>query len=94
MSVRAQVLNLIDEVVDGFDLTLVFVSHDLSVVRHVCDRIAVMQQGEVVEVAPTEQLFTAPQHPYTESLLAAVPDLGAALAGRTAQDLAAGVEST
>jgi peptide/nickel transport system ATP-binding protein len=91
VSVRAQVLNLIDEVVDGFDLTLIFVSHDLSVVRHVCDRIAVMQGGEVVEVAPTEELFAAPQHPYTRSLLAAVPDLRQALAGRTAQDLAAGV---
>jgi peptide/nickel transport system ATP-binding protein len=91
VSVRAQVLNLIDEVVEGFDLTLVLVSHDLSVVRHVCDRVAVMQRGEVVEVAPTEQLFTAPAHPYTRSLLAAVPDLRTALAGRSAQDLAAGV---
>lgn len=92
VSVRAQVLNLIDEVVDGFDLTLVFVSHDLSVVRHVCDRIAVMQRGEIVEVAPTEQLFAAPQHPYTRSLLAAIPELQQALAGRSAADLAAGVE--
>jgi ABC-type glutathione transport system ATPase component len=91
VSVRAQVLNLIDEVVEGFALTLVFVSHDLSVVRHVCDRVAVMQRGEFVEVAPTEQLFVAPQHPYTRSLLAAVPDLQQALAGRTASDLAAGV---
>ena len=92
VSVRAQVLNLIDEVVEGFDLTLVFVSHDLSVVRHVCDRVAVMRQGEFVEVAPTARLFDAPQHPYTRSLLAAVPDLHGALAGRTAEDLAAGVE--
>ncbi|RIK16855.1 MAG: ABC transporter ATP-binding protein [Acidobacteria bacterium] len=93
VSVRAQVLNLIDEVVDGFDLTLIFVSHDLSVVRHVCDRVAVMQRGEFVEVAPTEQLFSAPEHPYTRSLLAAVPDLQQALAGRSAQDLAAGVDT-
>ncbi|GAA5163701.1 ATP-binding cassette domain-containing protein [Ornithinimicrobium tianjinense] len=91
VSVRAQVLNLIDEVVEGFDLTLVFVSHDLSVVRHVCDRVAVMRRGQLVEVAPTEQLFAAPEHPYTRSLLAAVPDLQQALAGRTAEDLAAGV---
>ncbi|WP_122262679.1 ATP-binding cassette domain-containing protein [Ornithinimicrobium cerasi] len=91
VSVRAQVLNLIDEVVEGFDLTLVLVSHDLSVVRHVCDRVTVMQRGELVEVAPTEQLFTAPEHPYTRSLLAAVPDLQTALSGRTARDLAAGV---
>jgi peptide/nickel transport system ATP-binding protein len=90
VSVRAQVLNLIDEVVEGFALTLVFVSHDLSVVRHVCDRVAVMQRGEFVEVAPTEQLFSAPEHPYTQSLLAAVPDLHRALAGRSAEDLARG----
>ena len=90
VSVRAQVLNLIDEVVEGFDLTLVFVSHDLSVVRHVCDRVAVMRRGQLVEVAPTEQLFAAPEHPYTRSLLAAVPDLQQALAGRTAQDLSRG----
>ncbi|OLT41952.1 diguanylate cyclase [Serinicoccus sp. CNJ-927] len=90
VSVRAQVLNLVDEVVDGLDLTLVFVSHDLSVVRHVCDRVAVMQDGQVVEVGETEQLFAEPRHAYTRSLLAAIPDLHAALAGRTAQDLARG----
>ncbi|MGB3827263.1 MAG: ATP-binding cassette domain-containing protein [Ornithinimicrobium sp.] len=75
VSVRAQVLNLLDDVVGGFDLTLVFVSHDLSVVRHVCERVAVMQAGEFVEVAPTEQLFRDPRHPYTRELLAAVPTL-------------------
>ena len=79
VSVRAQVLNLIDEVVDGLGLTLLFVSHDLSVVRHVCDRVAVMRHGEVVEVAPTEQLFAEPTHPYTQSLLAAIPSLHTAL---------------
>ena len=92
VSVRAQVLNLIDEVVEDFGLTLIFVSHDLSVVRHVCDRIAVMRRGEIVEVAPTDQLFAEPAHDYTRSLLAAVPDLHAALAGRTAEELAQGVE--
>ncbi|MDO5635595.1 MAG: ATP-binding cassette domain-containing protein [Micrococcus sp.] len=91
VSVRAQVLNLIDEVVEAFGLTLIFVSHDLSVVRHVCDRIAVMQQGEIVEVGETEAMFADPQHDYTRSLLAAIPELRSALAGRTAQDLAAGV---
>ena len=91
VSVRAQVLNLIDEVVEEFGLTLIFVSHDLSVVRHVCDRIAVMQQGRIVEVGATEELFAAPQHDYTRSLLAAIPELHSALAGRTAEDLAAGV---
>ena len=89
VSVRAQVLNLIDAVVEEFDLTLLFVSHDLSVVRHVCDRVAVMQRGEVVEVAPTEQLYADPQHPYTAQLLASVPRLDAALRGRSARDLAA-----
>lgn len=75
VSVRAQVLNLLDDVVSGLDLTLVFVSHDLSVVRHVCDRVAVMKAGEFVEIAPTEQLFTDPQHAYTRQLLAAIPTL-------------------
>ncbi|WP_153397590.1 ATP-binding cassette domain-containing protein [Ornithinicoccus halotolerans] len=79
VSVRAQVLNLVDEVVDGYGLTLVLVSHDLSVVRHVCDRVAVMRQGELVEVAPTEQLYRDPQHPYTRELLASVPHLADAL---------------
>ncbi len=75
VSVRAQVLNLVDEVVERMGLTLVFVSHDLTVVRHVCDRVAVMRGGEVVEVAPTEQLFADPQHEYTQALLRAVPRL-------------------
>lgn len=90
VSVRAQVLNLVDELVDRMGLTLVFVSHDLSVVRHVCDRVAVMRRGEVVEEGPTEELYAAPRHPYTRELLASVPRLDEALAGRTAEDLAAG----
>ena len=77
VSVRAQVLNLLDDVVAGYDLTLVFVSHDLSVVRRVCDRVAVMRAGDFVEIAPTEQLFTDPAHEYTRQLLAAVPTLPA-----------------
>ncbi|MGB3187707.1 MAG: ATP-binding cassette domain-containing protein [Ornithinimicrobium sp.] len=75
VSVRAQVLNLLDDVVAGYDLTLVFVSHDLSVVRHVCDRVAVMRQGQFVEVAPTEQLFTDPANEYTQALIEAIPQL-------------------
>ncbi|ANH37866.1 Oligopeptide transport ATP-binding protein OppF [Nocardioides dokdonensis FR1436] len=87
VSVRAQVLNLIADLVDELALTLVFVSHDLSVVRHVCDRVAVMSDGEIVEVGPTEQVYNDPQHPYTKALIAAVPTLRKALAGATTSDL-------
>ena len=89
VSVRAQVLNLIADLVDRLSLTLVFVSHDLSVVRHVCDTVAVMHRGEIVEIGPTEQVYDAPEHPYARQLVAAAPRLRAALAGRTAADLAA-----
>ncbi len=89
VSVRAQVLNLIHDLVDRLELTLVFVSHDLSVVRHVCDHVAVMSRGEIVETGPVEQVYDDPEHPYTRQLIAAAPRLQAALAGRTALDLAA-----
>jgi peptide/nickel transport system ATP-binding protein len=82
VSVRAQVLNLITDLVAELGLTLIFVSHDLSVVRHVCDRVAVMQAGRVVETGPTEQLYADPQHPYTDQLLRAVPTMERALAGQ------------
>lgn len=73
VSVQAKILNLMDDLQETYDLTYLFVSHDLSVVKHICDRVAVMYLGELVEVAPTESLFSDPQHPYTQSLLSAVP---------------------
>jgi peptide/nickel transport system ATP-binding protein len=89
VSVRAQVLNLISDLVDELELTLVFVSHDLSVVRHLCDRVAVMNAGEIVEMGTVEQLWRDPQHPYTQRLLAAVPTMERALAGESTAELAA-----
>ena len=87
VSVRAQVLNVIADLVDELSLTLIFVSHDLSVVGHVCDRVAVMLAGQIVEIGPTEQLYGDPQHPYTRKLIAAIPTLRKALSGVTAADL-------
>jgi oligopeptide/dipeptide ABC transporter ATP-binding protein len=70
-SIRAQILNLLVELKNQLDLTLVLISHDLRVVRYLCDRVAVMYLGEIVEVAPRDELFTRPRHPYTRVLLAA-----------------------
>ena len=76
VSVRAQVLNLLNRLIEDFGLTLVFISHDLSVIRYMCTRVAVLYRGEVVESGPTEQIYDHPQHPYTQALLAAVPRIG------------------
>lgn len=73
VSVQAQVLNLLQDLQKQLNLTYLFISHDLSVVRHLCDRVVVMYVGKIVEVATTEELFADRQHPYTDALLASAP---------------------
>ena len=73
VSIRAQVLNLLQSLQQRFNLTYLFVSHDLSVVRHVADRIAVMYLGKIVELGDRDEIYSAPKHPYTRALLSAVP---------------------
>jgi oligopeptide/dipeptide ABC transporter ATP-binding protein len=73
VSIQAQVINLLDELQDELGLSYVFVAHDLSVVRHVSDRIVVMYLGKLMEISPAEELYTKPIHPYTSALLAAIP---------------------
>ncbi|TMV80102.1 ATP-binding cassette domain-containing protein [Thioclava sp. BHET1] len=75
VSVQAQVVNLLLQLQERLNLTVVFVAHDLRLVRHISHRVAVMYLGRVIETGPTEQIFTAPGHPYTQALLAAAPEL-------------------
>lgn len=76
VSIQAQIINMLKELKNKFDLTFLFISHDLSVIKYLSDRIAVMYLGEIVETGITEEIFNEPKHPYTKALLSAVPELG------------------
>jgi peptide/nickel transport system ATP-binding protein/oligopeptide transport system ATP-binding protein len=90
VSIQAQILNLLRSLQQELGLTIVFIAHDLSVVRHMCDRIAVMYLGKVVELADAEELYAHPRHPYTGALLSAVPVADPRLAARRQRQILAG----
>jgi oligopeptide/dipeptide ABC transporter ATP-binding protein len=76
VSVRAQVLNLLADLQQELNLTYLFISHDLSVIEHICDRVAIMYLGKVVEIGTKDDIFNNPQHPYTKALMSAIPKIG------------------
>jgi oligopeptide transport system ATP-binding protein len=73
VSIQAQVINLMQDLQEEFGLSYIFIAHDLSVVRHISNRIAVMSWGNIVEIGPAEEIYRHPQHPYSKTLLAAAP---------------------
>jgi oligopeptide/dipeptide ABC transporter ATP-binding protein len=73
VSVKAEILNLLADLKQRYQLSMLFISHDLGVVRYICDRVAVMYLGRIVEIGTARQILTTPRHPYTEQLLASVP---------------------
>lgn len=85
VSIQAQIINLFKILREARHLTLLFISHDLRVVRYLCDQVAVMYLGRIVEYGPAEQVFAAPKHPYTQALLASVPRIGAVAGTAAAQ---------
>ena len=75
ISIQAQIINLLQEMKNNFDLSLIMISHNLSVLRHMCDRVMIMYLGKIVEIAPATELFRQCLHPYTEALIAAIPSI-------------------